>query len=143
MDDESMPTTEMELLLEEVRCLRADLKVRDDRCEKLVREMDDIKSIINKLANSTYIYYEKNETNSKTMLNFGFASGIMGVVAVGVALSAFFAGDSPSMRSWMTLAIIGVLVLAVYALDQVTAKEKGMANLFHRICRRFSGKTKK
>lgn len=143
MDDESMTATEMELLLEEVRGLRADLKIiHDEQSGKLVTEIGEIKSLLNKMNDSTHEYYEDSKNNSETVLDFALVSGILSLLAVTAALASFWSDDSPAMHSVMSVTLVALLIFAVYSLDQLTATKKGLKYIPQRIWNRITKKNK-
>ena len=128
----------MELLLEEVKGLRADLKVRDEQSEKLVTQINEIKSILNEMSGSTHKYYEDSKNNSETMLDFALVSGILSLLALTAALASFWSDDSPAMHSVMSVTLVALLIFAGYSLDQLTATKKGLKYIPQRIWNRIT-----
>lgn len=117
MDDKSMPATEMELLLEEVRGLRADLQARDQVHLDILSKMEDMNSLLEKMDAGTRVL-DKEGLKIATKTYFkGLHSGVTTLLALGVAAISFmcsaFYGSSAAVFGGGI--IFGIILFGGYA----------------------------
>lgn len=117
MDDESMTATEMELLLEEVRGLRADLQARDQIHQDILSKMEEMNSLLEEMdAGTRDLDKEGLKIATKTYFK-GLHSGITTTLALGVAAISFmcsaFYGSSAAVIGGVI--IFGIVLFGGYA----------------------------
>ena len=112
MDDKSMPATEMELLLEEDRGLRADLQARDQVHLDILSKMEDMNSLLEKMDAGTRDLDKEGlkiatKTYFKGLHNGTTTTLALGVAAISFMCSAFYGPSAVGIGGVIMVVIIG------------------------------------